>query len=1017
MFEEFTDRGRRAFLLAQEEARKLGHNFIDTEHVLLGLIDEGENIATKSLESIGISLEAVRSQVEATFGERQQAPPAANPEVAEPHGEGNVAAAEDIPLAPGAEKVLELSSHEAQELGHTYIGTEHILLGLIREGEGVAAHVLIKLGAEWTRVREQVIQLLSGYQGQQAAEAGAGGRGGESARPSTLALDRFGRNLTAEAMEGKLDPVIGREKEIERVMQVLGRRIKNIPVLIGEPDVRKDTVLEGLAQGIVHGEIPETLKDKQLYTLDLGSLLAGDPGDVEEHLERILKEINTRGDIILFIDELHTLVGAGATEGVIDAASILKPKLARGELQMIGATTLDEYRKYIEKDAALERLFQPVQVGEPTVEHTIETLKGLRDRYEAYHRVSISDRGIVAAATLADRYINDRLLPAKAIDLIDEAGARMRIRQMTAPVDLREFDEKIAEARREKEDAINAQDFEKASDLRDCEKQLVAERREREKHWRSDYLDVVEVDEECIVAVIAEATGVPEDELRAALPWAIRPEAVPETDTDTEHQYVMLNDKPVENDDDDLLGTAKIAQGIASIIEVSRTAAPLVMAVDGGWGVGKSTLLTQIEARLPDKPEMVKLQFNAWTAQGENALESLIKSVLLELDPNIVRRWARKLVKRRGMVGLARIGFGIAARFLGVTKLVDDMWTRLEVDAQARNQLRECIQGMLSEWVKQGGKAAGKRTLVVFVDDLDRCSDDVVVRVCEAVKLYLDAPGLIFVLACDLSRLARGVAGPARGDTGEGRIYLEKIIQVAYRVPAPGSDNVRGLIGGYGKRSGISHLLDPTVVTILSDATEGNPRRIKRIINSFVLEHHLDPGWRRWPLNSALLIAAILLQQLYPSFYAVVIDENSGEDPIGDFLDYATVRAKALNPPPGSDNAWWSSVRRAFRQRGLAVPSPASLPVGQALPLQDLEESLSVDYPTLDYAKLARNEAFVALLKRFGEQSTRQALRAHLRRSPLGTERIVNSASSAASAASVDGFESGTDAEPPKEET
>ena len=325
-------------------------------------------------------------------------------------------------------------------------------------------------------------------------------------------LDQFGRNLTAAAMEGKLDPVIGREKEIERVMQVLSRRTKNNPVLIGEPGVGKTAVVEGLAQAIVHGEVPETLKDKQLYTLDLGSLVAGSRyrGDFEERLKKVLKEINTRGDIILFIDELHTLVGAGAAEGAIDAASILKPKLARGELQTIGATTLDEYRKYIEKDAALERRFQPVQVGEPTVEHTIEILKGLRDRYEAHHRVSITDPAIVAAATLADRYINDRFLPDKAIDLIDEAGARMRIRRMTAPPDLREFDEKIAEARREKESAIDAQDFEKAASLRDKEKQLVAQRAEREKQWRSGDLDVVaEVDDEQIAEVLGNWTGIP----------------------------------------------------------------------------------------------------------------------------------------------------------------------------------------------------------------------------------------------------------------------------------------------------------------------------------------------------------------------------------------------------------------------------------------------------------------------------------------------------------------------------
>ena len=495
MFERFTDRARRVVVLAQEEARMLNHNYIGTEHILLGLIHEGEGVAAKSLESLGISLEGVRSQVEEIIGQGQQAPSG------------------HIPFTPRAKKVLELSLREALQLGHNYIGTEHILLGLIREGEGVAAQVLVKLGAELTRVRQQVIQLLSGYQGKETAEAGTGGRGGEAGNPSTsLVLDQFGRNLTAAAMEGKLDPVIGREKEIERVMQVLSRRTKNNPVLIGEPGVGKTAVVEGLAQAIVHGEVPETLKDKQLYTLDLGSLVAGSRyrGDFEERLKKVLKEINTRGDIILFIDELHTLVGAGAAEGAIDAASILKPKLARGELQTIGATTLDEYRKYIEKDAALERRFQPVQVGEPTVEHTIEILKGLRDRYEAHHRVSITDGAIVAAATLADRYINDRFLPDKAIDLIDEAGARMRIRRMTAPPDLREFDEKIADARREKESAIDAQDFEKAASLRDREKTLVAQRAEREKQWRSGDLDVVaEVDDEQIAEVLGNWTGIP----------------------------------------------------------------------------------------------------------------------------------------------------------------------------------------------------------------------------------------------------------------------------------------------------------------------------------------------------------------------------------------------------------------------------------------------------------------------------------------------------------------------------
>src|SRR4028118_2384618 len=455
MFERFTDRARRVVVLAQEEARMLSHNYIGTEHILLGLIHEGEGVAAKALESLGISLEAVRAQVEEIIGQGQQAPSG------------------PTPSTPRAKKVLELSLREALQLGHSYIGTEHILLGLIREGEGVAAQVLQKLGADLNRVRQQVIQLLSGFQGKEsAATASASGAPSEQ-QSSSLVLDQFGRNLTQDAREGKLDPVIGREQEIERVMQILSRRTKNNPVLIGEPGVGKTTIVEGLAQDIVKGNVPETLKDKQIYTLYLGALVAGSRyrGDFEERLKKVLKEIRTRGDIVLFIDEIHTLVGAGAAEGAIAAASILKPMLARGELQTIGATTLDEYRKYLEKDAALERRFQPIQVQEPSIAHTIEMLKGLRDRYEAHHRVTIThealgsaatpgaahmlgmlkgprdryeapprvtitDEALVSAATLADRYISDRFLPDKAIDLIDEAGSRLRIRRMTAPPDL-----------------------------------------------------------------------------------------------------------------------------------------------------------------------------------------------------------------------------------------------------------------------------------------------------------------------------------------------------------------------------------------------------------------------------------------------------------------------------------------------------------------------------------------------------------------------------------------------------
>ncbi|MFD7156658.1 ATP-dependent Clp protease ATP-binding subunit [Kribbella sp. NPDC059898] len=492
MFERFTDRARRVVVLAQEEARMLSHNYIGTEHILLGLIHEGEGVAAKALESLGISLEAVRSQVEEIIGQGQQAPSG------------------HIPFTPRAKKVLELSLREALQLGHNYIGTEHILLGLIREGEGVAAQVLVKLGADLNKVRQQVIQLLSGYQGKETTAPGTGNQG--DAPSSSLVLDQFGRNYTQSAREAKLDPVIGRETEIERVMQVLSRRTKNNPVLIGEPGVGKTAIVEGLAQQIVRGDVPETLKDKQIYSLDLGALVAGSRyrGDFEERLKKVLKEIRTRGDIVLFIDEIHTLVGAGAAEGAIDAASILKPMLARGELQTIGATTLDEYRKYVEKDAALERRFQPIQVAEPSIAHTIEILKGLRDRYEAHHRVTITDAALVNAAQMADRYISDRFLPDKAIDLIDEAGARLRIRRMTAPPDLREFDEKIATVRREKESAIDAQDFERAARLRDDEKKLINAKSEREKQWKAGDMDVVaEVDEELIAEVLSTATGIP----------------------------------------------------------------------------------------------------------------------------------------------------------------------------------------------------------------------------------------------------------------------------------------------------------------------------------------------------------------------------------------------------------------------------------------------------------------------------------------------------------------------------
>ena len=505
MFERFTDRARRVVVLAQEEARLLNHSYIGTEHILLGLIHEGEGVAAKALETLGISLEAVRAQVEEIIGQGGSSPSG------------------HIPFTPRAKKVLELSLREALQLGHNYIGTEHILLGLIREGEGVAAQVLVKLGADLSRVRQQVIQLLSGYQGPQGKTEGAPGGGKEAGgeRPSkgddgekgnSQILDQFGRNLTQLAREKKLDPVIGRAREMERVMQILSRRTKNNPVIIGEPGVGKTAIVEGLAQKIVNNDVPETLRNKQLYTLDLGSLVAGSRyrGDFEERLKKVLKEIKTRGDIILFIDEIHTLVGAGAAEGAIDAASILKPMLARGELQTIGATTLDEYRKHLEKDAALERRFQPVKVDEPTVAHTIEILRGVRDKYESHHRVTITDQALVAAANLADRYIADRHLPDKAIDLIDEAGSRLRIKRMQTPPDLKEMETRLTEVQEAKKKAVEDQNYEEASRLRDEEKNIQAEKAAKEAEIKASGVDLFdEVDEECIAEVLSIWTGIP----------------------------------------------------------------------------------------------------------------------------------------------------------------------------------------------------------------------------------------------------------------------------------------------------------------------------------------------------------------------------------------------------------------------------------------------------------------------------------------------------------------------------
>jgi ATP-dependent Clp protease ATP-binding subunit ClpC len=496
MFERFTERARQVVVLAQEEARTLKHNYIGTEHILLGLLREEEGLAARVLESLDITVERVRAQVVRIVGS------------------GEEVTSGQIPFTPRAKKVLELALREALSLGHNYIGTEHILLGLVRENEGVAARILLDFDADSEKIRNEVIRMLSGPGGRrQGAGAGAGsGSGPGEGKKSSKLLDQFGRNLTKLAAEGKLDPVVGRETEIERIMQILSRRTKNNPVLIGEPGVGKTAVVEGLAQRIINSDVPELLKNKQIYTLDLAALVAGSKyrGEFEERLKKVMKEITQRGDIILFIDELHNLVGAGAAEGAIDAASILKPALARGELQTIGATTLDEYRKYLERDSALERRFQQIRVEEPTIEQTVEILRGLRDRYEQHHKVQITDEALQAAADLAYRYISDRFLPDKAIDLIDEGASRMRMKSLTSPPANREFEEEIESTRREKEQAIENQEFEKAAALRDQERKLAGKKRELEEEWESgESVERPSIGEEEIADIVSMWTGIP----------------------------------------------------------------------------------------------------------------------------------------------------------------------------------------------------------------------------------------------------------------------------------------------------------------------------------------------------------------------------------------------------------------------------------------------------------------------------------------------------------------------------
>jgi ATP-dependent Clp protease ATP-binding subunit ClpC len=598
LFERFTERARQVVVLAQEEARTLKHNYIGTEHILLGLLREEEGLAARVLESLDITVERVRAQVVRIVGS------------------GEEVTSGQIPFTPRAKKVLELALREALSLGHNYIGTEHILLGLVRENEGVAARILLDFDADSDKIRNEVIRMLSGPGGRKSGGEGAGAGAGqaEGGKKSSKLLDQFGRNLTRLAEDGKLDPVVGREVEIERIMQILSRRTKNNPVLLGEPGVGKTAVVEGLASRIVRGEVPELLRNKQIYTLDLAALVAGSKyrGEFEERLKKVMKEIAQRGDIVLFIDEIHNLVGAGAAEGAIDAASILKPALARGEIQTIGATTLDEYRKYLERDSALERRFQQIKVDQPTPEQTVQILEGLRERYEQHHRVQISDEALEAAAELADRYISDRFLPDKAIDLIDEAASRMRIKSMTAPPVYRDLEDEIETARRDKEAAIEAQEFEKAASLRDTERQLTTRKRQLEEEWADgEEVERPVLGEEEIADIVSMWTGIPVFKLTEA-------ESRKLIDMEQElHKRVIGQEAAI------VAVSKAIRRSRAGIKDPKRPAGSFIFL--GPSGVGKTELArTLAEFLFGDEDSMVRIDMSEY--MEKHAVSRLVGS-------------------------------------------------------------------------------------------------------------------------------------------------------------------------------------------------------------------------------------------------------------------------------------------------------------------------------------------------------------------------------------------------------
>lgn len=933
----------------------LNHDYIGTEHILLGLSHLSDSGAGKALEAFETSLDALRVKVLEILTEGEQVAPS------------------HIPWSPRAKRVLELAVREALQLAYTYVSTEHILLGLVREGEGLAAQVLTSAGVDLVHLREAVARL-------RPLEAAVIADGSDYA--GSVLLDKFGRDLTQAARDGALRMVVGRESELTHVMEVLSRRARTTPVLIGEPGVGKSAVLAALAEAIVGDDVPESLRGKTVYQVSFDLLDGMSEASTKDLATQVRELLSKRDDIILCVDGVEGLVTLDKASPAGQLAQVLRSLVIGGTAQLVGETTVHQFRKHLQTDAQIAKMVQAIPVGEPDVPLTVEILKGLRDTYEAHHRVSITTDALKTAAVLADRYVNDRCLPGKAIDLLDEAGARRAVEMLQPPQRIVDLDDRIRETREVKEEALDRQDFEQAARLRDQEKQLTVEREQHAAAWRvADMRPVMQIGAKEVQEVIARRKGLRDHDLENLLG---------EVGTDSKPSEVwapsamsLLGDSATSSAEMDLLRSAELAAGVASLIIASRTSAPLVIGVDAGWGMGKSTLLKLIDVQLAANTDITRAWYNAWTSRGEGALEGVIKTVLGELDSNVVRKSLRRFSNAKRTAMLTRILVGIAARFVGLNRLIDNVWEELSINAKSRNEIHGLIEGMLTDWIANGADAGGGRVLVVFVDDLDRCPDDSVVEICEAIKLYLDVPGLMFILACDQSVIAQRTSRVLGANPETGRAYLEKIVQVSYRLPAPNDEQVQALIEGYARQAGTSEFLDRTARQFLVEHTGRNPRRIKRIINSIVIEGRMSPEWSRAPLSPRQLVAAVLLQHLRPDFYEYLVAEDSGDDPITDFLQYVELRERSLQPPL-PDNAWWVGVERLSDRFGMSGIERSQESTEH---LQRLISALEKEFPS-SFSELARNRSLRSLLEQIGGRREYQALRRQLRTRPLSAEPV-----------------------------